>query len=267
MTTLSHRPPTSRLAIGRLSHLRELVAHLAQRELNSRHRWTLLGWAWPLARVLVQLAVLVFVFSAVFDLGIDNYPVFVFSGLIAFSWFTSGVSDATSSVISRRHLAFQPGFPKAVIPIVSIAVPVIDVLMALPLLVVMLAVTGDLHWSALLLPVLLVAQLVLMSGVAWLCSALSVYLRDVPNVVLVGLTLLFYMTPVFYSLSRVPDQYRWVLELNPLGTLIESYRAVLLGQPWPGAVQFGATVAGSFALAVAGLLVFRRLEPGFVDEL
>ncbi len=267
MTTLSHRTWTAPFAPGRLGYLRELVVHLAQRELSSRHRWTLLGWAWPLARMLAQLGVLVFIFSSVFDLGIENYPVFVFSGLIAFTWFSGGVSDATRSLISQRHLVFQPGFPTSVVPVVSVAVPFVDVLLALPVLVVMLAVAGDLGPEAVLFAPLLVIQLVLMCGVAWLCSALTVYLRDVSNVVAVGLTLLFYVTPVFYGLRAVPDQYRWVLELNPLGTLIESYRAVLLGEDFPGAVQFSATVAASVALAVAGLLVFRRLRPGFVDEL
>jgi lipopolysaccharide transport system permease protein len=267
VATLSHRTWTAPLSRGRLGYLQELVLHLARRELNSRHRWTLLGWAWPLARVLAQLAVLVFIFSSVFDLGIDNYPVFVFSGLIAFGWFSSGVADATSSLLSQRHLVFQPGFPTPVVPVVSVAVPFVDVLMALPVLVVMLAFSGDLSPSALLFVPLLAVQFVLMCGVAWLCSALTVYLRDVPNVVAVGLTLLFYMTPVFYSLGRVPEEYRWVLELNPLGTLIESYRAVLLDGQFPGAIQFWGSVAASVALALAGLLLFRRLRPGFVDEL
>lgn len=257
----------TQLAQGRYAYVQELVLHLAKRELDSRHRWTLLGWAWPLARVLAQLAVLVFIFSSVFDLGIENYAVFVFSGLIAFGWFATGVADATSSLLSKRHLVFQPGFPTAVVPVVSVAVPFADVLIALPVLVVMLAVSGELGPEALVFLPLLIVQFVLMSGIAWLASALTVYLRDVPNVVTVGLTLLFYMTPVFYSLARVPEEYRWVLELNPLGTLIESYRWALLGGDFPGALQFWGSVAASFALAVIGLAVFRRLRPGFVDEL
>ena len=251
----------------RLGHFRELVAHLAARELNSRHRWTLLGWAWPLVRVLAQLAVLVFIFDSVFDLGIQDYPVFVFTGLIAFTWFSSGLSDATMSLLAQRHLVLQPGFRNEVVPLVSVAVPFVDVVMALPVLVVMLALSGELGWEGLLFLPLIAVQFVLMAGLAWVTSALTVYLRDVPNVVLVGLTLLFYMTPVFYSLGRVPEQYRGLLELNPLGTLIEGYRAALLGQAWPGALQLGATIAASFALAAAGILLFRRLQRGFVDEL
>ena len=257
----------ARTAMVDLGYFRELVLHLARREITSTHRLTLLGWTWPLARQLAQLAVLVFIFSAVFDLGISNYPVFVFSGLLAYTWFSAGMIEAASSLLSQRHFVFQPRFPTAVVPVVAVTVPFVDVLLALPVLLVMLVATGDLGWSALLLPPLLVIQLLLMCGLAWLCAAGTVYLRDVPNVVLVGLTLLFYVTPVFYSLERVPEKYRWVLELNPLATLIEGYRAVLIGEAAPGALKLLLLCAASAAIAALGLLVFRRLQPSFVDEL
>jgi homopolymeric O-antigen transport system permease protein len=258
--------PLATTAVGP-GHFYELVAHLARRELNAQHRWTVLGWTWPLARQLAQLAVLVFVFSKLFEFNIDNYGVFVFTGLIAFSWFTSGVQGAAHSVLSQRHLVFQPRFPSAVVPIVAIAVPLVDVLMALPVLLAMLVVSGDLAPSALLLPALLALQLVLMCGFAWIFAAASVYLRDVPQIVLVALTLLWYLTPVFYSVGQVPERYRWVFDLNPLATLIEGYRAVLIGTPAPGAVEVAGACVFGVLLAAAGLWLFNRLEPGFVDEL
>jgi lipopolysaccharide transport system permease protein len=250
-----------------LGHFYELVVHLARRELSSQHRGTLLGWAWPLTRQLAQLAVLVFVFSNLFDLDIENYPVFVFTGLLAFGWFSSGVQAGSTSVLDQRHLIFQPRFPAAAVPVVAVTVPFVDVLVALPVLLVMLIATGDIGWTALLLPPLLILQLVLMCGIAWLCAAASVYLRDVPQVVIVGLTLLFYMTPVFYRLGDVPERYRDLFLLNPLATLIEAYRSVLIGSPGPSAAKLAFVVAVGLAAAGGGLLLFRRLQPGFVDEL
>ncbi|MEA2330222.1 MAG: lipopolysaccharide transport system permease protein [Thermoleophilaceae bacterium] len=252
---------------GELARFWELAVHLARREVTSRHRWTLLGWMWPLTRQLAQLGVLVFVFSGVVDLGIDDYPVFVFTGLLAFTWFSAGLSEAASSLVTHRHLVFQTRFPPAVIPVVSVAVPLVDVIMGLPVLLVMVALTHGLDWTALLLPPLLAVQFVLMCGLAWLCSAATVYLRDVPQVVLVGLTLIFYVTPVFYDLDRVPERYRSVLELNPLATLIEAYRAVLLGGSGPSGAQVAILAAATLALVAAGVALFRRLQSGFVDEL
>lgn len=247
--------------------LREMVLHLAKREVDSQHRMTLLGWTWPLVRQLAQLAVLVFIFSAVLDLGIDNYAVFVFTGLVAWTWFASGIAGAAGCLRSQRPLVFQPRFPTLVVPLVAVAVPFVDVLLALPVLALMLLLTDGLPLTALLLPLVLGVQVVLMAGVAWFVAATAVYFRDVQNVVAVALTLLFYMTPVFYGLRVVPDEYHWALYANPLATLLEAHRALLLGEPFPDALRVAAVVVASLAVAVAGYLTFRRLEPDFVDHL
>jgi lipopolysaccharide transport system permease protein len=106
-----------------------------------------------------------------------------------------------------------------------------------------------------------------MAGIAWLLAGVSVYVRDVPNLVMIALLTLFYATPVFFAISRVPQRFHWVLLVNPIGTLIESYRAVALGTPFPPVGAFVGVVAGSALLAAAGLRVFRALEGGLVDEL
>lgn len=246
---------------------RDLLLHLARRELSSMHRFTLLGAAWPLIRLLAQLAVFVFVFSNVLDLNIEDYPIFVFSGLVAWSWFSTGVSNATTSLVSQRHLVFQSRFPVVILPAVSVAVPLADVLVASGVLVVLLVASGDLSWTIVFTPVLAAVQLLLMCGIAWMVAAATVYLRDVRNAVTVGLTLLFYLTPVFYDLSRVPAEYHDLLRLNPLTVLVEGYRSVLIDGTIPAAGGLALVALASALLAGLGLLLFRRLEPGFVDEL
>src|SRR4051794_7417457 len=158
-----------------------LVVHLTLRELKSSHHLTLLGWGWPVARQLAQLAVLVFLFGKVFDLNIQNYPVFVFIGLMAWTWFSGAVGAAATSVLTQRHLVMQPRLPSSVLPIVAVAVPLVDVLFALPVLVLMLALSTGLSWGLLACPLLLVLQFVLVAGLAWVVAGVSVFFRDVPN--------------------------------------------------------------------------------------
>jgi lipopolysaccharide transport system permease protein len=245
----------------------DVVTHLAHRQVASMHRFTLLGWAWPVVRQLAQLAVFVFVFSTILDLGVDNFPVFVFSGLIAWGWFSSGIQQATGALITQRHLVFQPRFPVGVLPVVSVAVPFIDVLLVLPVLMIMLIATGALSWTVVFLLPLLVVQFVLMTGLAWFSSAANVFMRDVENVIGVLLTLTFYCTPIFYSIDSVPERYQWVLRLNPMTTMVESYRGVLMGTAFPSPERLAAVTIGSALLAGVGWLAFRRAEPRFVDEL
>ena len=260
---------TSRRASARadVARLRDLTLHLAKRELDVTHRMTVLGWAWPLVRQLALLGVLVFVFSNVVDLGIDNYATFVFTGLITWSWFATGISAGTSSLVGQRHLLFQGRFPSAVLPIVALTVPLLDVLLALPVLLVLVATSDGIPWTIVLLPLLIVLQFVLMAGLAWVTSAASVFFRDVPNLVGVALLLLFYLTPVFYGLRDLPERFERLLRLNPLTTIVEAYRAVLLGDPAPGAARVAAVVGVSLLVAVAGFVAFNRVEHRFVDYL
>jgi lipopolysaccharide transport system permease protein len=260
-------PPTATARPRSRQQLAELVVHLTQRQLESAHRFTFLGWLWPLARQLAQLAVLVFVFSKVLDLGIENYAIFVFAGLVVWGWFASAVTRATGVLVANRHLVFSPGFPSVVLPLVAVAVPLIDIASALPVLVVMLAVEGQLHATALLLLPLLVLEFVLIAGIALATASANVYFRDVEHLTGLVLLLLFYLTPVFYGLRNVPERFHWMLELNPLTPLIGSVRRVLIEGSLPMVSDLLALVTTSAVVAALGAWIFWRLEPDLVDEL
>jgi lipopolysaccharide transport system permease protein len=243
------------------------VAHLAAREVASLHRFTLLGWAWPLVRQLAQLGVLVIAFSRVLHLGVPHYAPFVFSGLIAWNWFSTGVVNGTSSLLDRRHLVFQPRFPVLALPLVAVAVPLIDLLLALPVLVIMLVADTGLHWSLLFLPVLVAIQLTLMAGLAWFLAAATIYFRDVRHIATVGVTMLFYFTPVFYDLHRLPGRFHSLLRINPMTTIVDGYHQIVLSGRLPAAGWLAAVALLSVVVAAAGLSFFTRVSPGFVDEL
>lgn len=248
-------------------HLADLVLHLVRRELSSAHRNTLLGWAWPLARQLAQLAVLVFLFSKVLHLKIEDYPAFVFTGLIAWTWFQTAATAASFSIVANTHFVGNPRFPTIALPFVAVAVPLFDVLMAMPVLLVLLGLEGRLGDTALLLPLLILAQFAFTAGVALIVSSANVYLRDVQNVVAVMLLLLFYLTPVFYGLKNVPAQFHWLLRVNPLTAFVNADRAALFDGQMPALVNVAIGSGTTIAAVGIGLVLFRRLQPGFIDEL
>ena len=246
---------------------RELVLHLTSRELRSTHRRTALGWLWPLLIQLCQLGVLVFVFDTVVPLDVQDYPVFVFSGLVFWSWFRGGVSSATTSVSGNGPLVLEPRTPRAVLPLVAVAVATFDLLVALPvLLVIVVWMEGvDLAW--LLIPPLIAIQAVLMAGLAFIVSALQVFVRDVAQLVSLILLLLFYLTPVFYPRDGVPEEWAWIFDVNPISGLIEAHRTVLLDGHAPAAGRMALLGLASLVVLAVGWVLFRRLEKGFADEL
>jgi lipopolysaccharide transport system permease protein len=251
----------------RPQHLRDLVWHLARAELDATHRMTVLGWLWPLVRQLAQLVILVFVFSHILNLGIKDFPVFVFSGLIAWNWFSAGVSRASTSLLDQRHLLFQPRFPAQVVPIVAIFVPLLDVFFALPVLLAMMLLGSGLTWDALALPLLILLQLILMAGLAWGLSAASVFFRDTPNLVGIVLLLMFYLTPVFYNHARISGHYGWVLRLNPMAIIIDATRSILLSTSGPSWSLVGGLTVLSVVIAVGGYAAFSHVQSEFVDHL
>jgi ABC-type polysaccharide/polyol phosphate export permease len=132
---------------------------------------------------------------------------------------------------------------------------------------VLLAIPGRLSETALLLPLLIVLQFAFTAGVALMAGALNVYIRDIQSIVVVGLLLLFYMTPIFYGLKNVPEQFHWVLRVNPLTAFVNADRAMLFDGRLPALIDISIALGATILALASGLLVFRRLQPGFIDEL
>jgi lipopolysaccharide transport system permease protein len=250
-----------------LQHMVRLVLHLARNEIDASHRLTVLGWLWPLMRQIAQLLTLVFIFGSVINLDIPHFPVYVFVGLVSWTWFSTGIGEATTSLLDQRHLVFQPRLPNMAIPMVSVMMPLVDVILALPLLLVMVAVEHGISWTIVLVIPLLLLQLIIMCGISWVVSAVTVFFRDVPQLVAVGLQVLFYLTPVFYRRKSVPSKYGHLLELNPMTTIVEGYRAIMLGQASPSLLRFIGVTVGGLVVFACGYFLFRRRSMDFVDSL
>lgn len=255
------------LAARSRRHPIDLVTHLVAREFRLRYRRSLFGWLWAMAQPLTRLATLAFVFSRVLPLDVPNYPVFLFTGLIGWSWFSSGVSSATGSVVDRRDLLFRPGLPRAAIPVVSVLADGLDYLAALPVLVLFLLIGPGIPLTALALPLVLVPQFLLTLGLGFALCGANVYLRDVRMLVSVLLQMGFYLTPIFYRPDALPTGLRWITDWNPMARLIDAQRKVLVDGVLPDLRSFLVLTAASAVVCVAGYAIFRRGSPSFVDEL
>jgi lipopolysaccharide transport system permease protein len=245
----------------------ELVTHLVAREFHIRYRRAYLGWLWALAQPLARLLVLTIVFTRILPLGIPDYAVFLFTGLIAWTWFASGVSSATTSAIDRRDLLLRPNVPRAAVPVVSVLTDGLDYAAALPVLAVFLFLEGGIPATALVLPALLAIQLLLTLGVGYALCAANVYLRDVRIVVEVALLLGFYLTPVFYDAETVPEGYRFLIQLNPMARLLNAYRDILVEGRLPHLGPLLVLFAACSVIFAVGYGTYRRTSPTFVDEL
>jgi lipopolysaccharide transport system permease protein len=246
----------------------DLLRELVQRDIRLRYKRSVLGVFWSLLNPLLQLLVFTLVFGVLLPLDIPNYPLFLFVGLLAWNWFQASLTEATGAIVDNRDLIRRPGFSTTILPAVAVTTNLVHYLMALPVLLVFLWLS-DVPFTALvlLLPLILVVQFIVTLSLAYVLAALNVSFRDVRYLLGVALLLGFYLSPVFYNPEFIPPRLQAWYHLNPMVTLIESYRDVLLYGVMP---QWGWLLllagAGLAALAL-GMGFFKRMSIHFAEEL
>lgn len=244
-----------------------LARHLVGREMRLRYRRTRFGLLWGVIQPLIRFGVMGFVFGAVAQLGIPNYAQFLFIGILVWTWFSSGITQATNSAVDRPELTGRPGLPRVIVPLVAVVTALMDMLLAFPILLVVLLFTGGVPWTAVALPVLIGVQALLVIGLGLVGCASNVYYRDTKPIVETVMTVGFYAVPIVYSIDMAPAGLQPFLERSPVAIIIEAYRSILiygeLPELWP---SVWATTC-SVAALVVGWLVFRRASPNFMDEI
>jgi lipopolysaccharide transport system permease protein len=244
-----------------------LVVHLVVREQKLRYRRAALGMVWALAQPLVRFAIMAFVFGYLIRLDIPDYPLFLFVGILAWTWFSIGLSSATTSVLDRPELTNRPGLPRWVLPVVAVATALVDMLIALPVLLVFLLFQGGIPVTALALPVVILVQGLLVVGLGLLTCSANVYFRDTHHLVELVLAVGFYATPIVYTVSLAPPEFQKWLELNPMTTVVEAYRSLLIDGTLPLDGASLILTITSVAVLLVGAAVFHRASPNFGDEL
>ncbi len=252
----------------RLIYLRDLLRELVARDMKLRYKRSVLGFAWSLLNPLAQLLVFNFVFRLVLPVGIPKYSSFLFSGLLAWNWFTSSLLLGTSAIVGNPDLVKQPGFPVAILPTARVATDLVHYLLALPVLLVFLLWDGTrLTVAVAALPIVIGLQFAVTLGLVYLVATLYVAFRDMQYLLGVILQMLFFLTPVFYDPKGIPARFQIVYYLNPMTYLLGAYRRILLeGRlPNPGAMLMVCIFAG--VLLSFAYLIFMRASMRFVDEL
>ena len=246
----------------------DLCTHLVSREFRTRYRRSALGWFWSVAQPLFRFLVLGIVFGKLLKSGVPDFGSFLFSGLLFWQWFASGVASATRSVLDRSDLLLRPGLPRWTIPLTSVLTDAIDMAAALPVLVVVVLADGrTISWWVLFMPVLLVVELLLILGFGMLFCAANVYFRDIGFLVGVMLLMGFYVTPVFYDIKSIPQRWRWLIDWNPMSPILRNCRDIVLYNRGPDWESLAKVSLFTMCIFVFGVLVYQRASGKFVDEL
>lgn len=234
-----------------LFRYRNLVLQTVRRNIVVRYKRSVLGIAWTMLNPLGTTLILTFVFSGVFG-GPSSYAVYVLSGLICWTFFSQATNDAMHNLIWGGVLLKRIYIPRTVFAVSSVATGLVNMALALvPLLFIMLVTSVTPHWSMLILPVPALFLAMFALGVGLFLSAIAIYFADVTEMYTILLTAWFYLSPVIYMKEFLPEDYAWIVQLNPMYYLINLFRAPIYEARVPSLQEF--LVSG--AIAVVALLI------------
>lgn len=245
---------------------RDLVRNLVARDLRVKYKGSSIGFAWSLLHPLLVAAVYTFAFRYVIEVPIAYFPLFLLSGMLPWTFFSTSLAIATGSVADNSTLVRKVAFPRVILPVGAVASQFAQFALMYAVIIPAGAAMGPGASQALLALVpLVLLQLVFTLGLALLLSTAYVYFRDTRHLLDVALQILFWLTPIVYAASLVPAGLQRLLWLNPMAAFVTAYHGVVVDRQWPSPALVAALAAVSFASAVAGFLVFARHQRRFAE--
>ena len=262
--------PTSRWQLADLKELadyRDLFYFLVWRNIKVLYAQTVMGFMWAILNPLIQIVIFTIIFGKVAKLPTDGIPYFLFStvAIIPWTYISEAMNQSSQSLVSGQGMLGKVYFPRLLFPITPILAKLVDFGISLILLIgVLLYYQVALTWNILFLPFFILLMMVVPAGIGLWLSALAIRFRDVKFVMPVVMRMLIYSAPILYSASSIPENYRLIYSFNPIVSVVEGYRACLLGTPipwefiWPGSIF-------ALLLLYTGALYFKKMERVFVD--
>lgn len=267
---VSIRPDQLRFAfnVRELWVYRELLVFLVWRDIKVRYKQTLLGAAWAILQPLLTTLVFTLFFGVLAGVGSDGvpYPVFAYAGLLPWTFFANSVTQSSNSLVGNANLITKVYFPRIIIPSAAVGAGLVDFAIAFVVLVgLMIYYRVSVTWGALMLPVLALHLTLFSIAIGMWLSALNVKYRDIRFVLPFLIQLWMFVSPVIYPASMIPEQWRWLMLLNPLTGIVENFRAALFVQKQFEWVSLGISMASTVLMLLYSIYSFRRMEKHFAD--
>lgn len=259
----------SSIQINELWRYRELLYIFTWRDIKVRYKQTAIGILWAILQPILLMVVFSIFFGSLAKVPSNGvpYPVFVFSGLLFWNYFSTALTSSSNSLVDNENLIKKIYFPRLILPLSPALTPMIDFALSY---VVLIGLMLAFHFQPsilglLLMPILLFLVFLTASGLGIFLSAVNVKYRDVRFTLPFLVQSLLFITPVIYPVTLVPDRFRWLLALNPMTGIIEAGRASLIGQHPINLAYLGLSILIAFSIFLLSVMYFRKTEKFFAD--
>ncbi|MFC1646795.1 ABC transporter permease [Patescibacteria group bacterium] len=251
---------------GNVQHFFELLFTMTEKELRARYKHTVFGFFWLVANPLLQMLVIGFVFTFFMKEPIEHFYYYLFTGLLVWNFFSLSLTKATPSIVNERALIQKAAFPRSVIPLSIILSNFVHMVAAQILFLIPIVFLGTMNLQK--IPILLFAYLLLITfttGLSLLTSALNVKYRDINFFVQAILIIWFYATPIIYSFEFIPYKYIWLWRLNPATSILQLFQFSFIDYHPPGLAMLSINIAIIVAIAMLGIIIFKKESKYFDD--
>lgn len=246
---------------------KELIKNLVISDLKTKYSNSALGFVWSMLNPLLMMLVLYLVFNNVFRNNQEHFALYILIGLTGWRFFSLGTSMSMSSIVGRSSLVTKIYIPREILTLSVVLSALVSSLLEFLVLIPLLLIFGvGLSATIILFPVLHVLYFLIVYGIALLLASLYVYYRDINQIWEVILQIGFFLSPIVYPISLIPQKYMNYYMLNPITRLIEMYRDALLYGKLPVLADFGLVLLFGIIMFVSGSWLFRRLSPGFAEK-
>ena len=255
-------------SLKELYEYREMIYSLVRKDLRTRYKGSVLGFFWTFLNPLLQLIVYSIAFSYIMRVQMDNYYMYMFVGLLPWIFFCTSVQGGAMSIMSGSDLIKKIYFPRLVLPIATVTGAFVNMLFSMMVMFAALFVSGiGVSKYIVYMPLLLLLLYSLGLGLAFIFSACNVYLRDLEHILGIITMSMFYVTPVIYPISMVPERFLHYFYLNPMVPMVTAFQDILYYQRAPHMDTLLGVVGYAVAFIVIGFIVFQKLQRNFVEEL
>lgn len=253
--------------MNNLYNYRQLLKSNVKKEIRGKYKGSFLGVLWSFINPLLMTLVYAIVFPFILKGAQENYVTFIVVGILPWNWFTTTIAQGTTTILVNGGIIKKVYFPREILPISIATSGLFNFLISLPIMLLFVIFSGiGLSKYILFLPLVVIAQYILLMGITFITSAINVYIRDAEYIINFLISMLFYATPVLYATTLFPEKVRWLLKLNPMTTIIDCYRDILFYQSMPHIKSLIIVLLCSIALFYIGFKIFKKLEKGFAEE-
>lgn len=251
-----------------LYEYRQLLKSNVSKEIRGKYKGSFLGVLWSFVNPLLMTLVYAIVFPFILKSTQPHYVTFIVIAILPWTWFTSVISQGTNTIVVNGGIIKKVYFPREILPISIVSSGLINFLISCIIIAIFLICSGiGFSIYILFLPVIIIIQYILLLGIVFITSAIDVYVRDAEYIIAFLVSMLFYGTPILYSSDLFPAKFSWLLNLNPLTTIINSYRDIFYYQTMPNLKALGIVFIVSCLILVLGYMIFNKLKKGFAEEL